>query len=111
MVRQSVSTLAPLKQNAFGKKAVNMAYPIALDFFHRNFCRVHQSLKMASAMKAGVARYPMTIEDLIEMPAAAGRQEARPGHVAQKKSRNPNLKVAHYRISARARNSQEFRYR
>jgi hypothetical protein len=53
--------------NAFSKKAVNLAYSIALDFFHHNFIRIHQTLRMTPAMKAGIAEYPMTIEDIVEM--------------------------------------------
>ena len=53
--------------NAFSKKALNLAYSIALDFFHHNFCRIHQTLKMTPAMKAGIAEYPMKIEDVVEM--------------------------------------------
>lgn len=67
--------------NAFSKKAENMAYPIALDFFHHNFCRIHQTLRMTPAMKAGITQYPMTIDDLVEMlplPVAKERGKYRP---------------------------------
>lgn len=67
--------------NAFSKKALNLAYSIALDFFHHNFIRIHQTLKMTPAMKAGVAEYPMTIEDIVEMlplPVAKKRGKYRP---------------------------------
>ena len=54
--------------DAFSKKVVNMAYSIAIDFFHHNFCRIHQTLRMTPAMKTGIAKYPMTMNDLVEMP-------------------------------------------
>jgi IS1 family transposase len=67
--------------NAFSKKAINLAYSIAIDFFHHNFCRIHQTLRMTPAMKAGISQYPMTIEDLVEMlplPVAKKRGTYRP---------------------------------
>lgn len=67
--------------NAFSKKAENLAYSIALDFFHHNFIRIHQTLKMTPAMKAGIAEYPMKIEDVVEMlplPVAKKRGPYRP---------------------------------
>ena len=67
--------------NAFSKKAVNLAYSIALDFFHHNFCRIHMTLKMTPAMKAGIAQYPMSIEDLVSMlplPVAKKRGKYKP---------------------------------
>lgn len=53
--------------NVFSKKAENLAYSIALDFFHHNFIRIHQTLRMTPAMKAGIASMPMKIEDIVEM--------------------------------------------
>lgn len=56
-----------LLTNAFSKKAINLAYSIVLDLFHHNFIRIHQTLKMTPAMKAGISKYPMKIEDIVEM--------------------------------------------
>lgn len=65
--------------NAFSKKAENLAYSIALGFFHHNFIRIHQTLKMTPAMKAGIAQYPMTIEDVVEMlPIVAASKKRGP---------------------------------
>jgi IS1 family transposase len=67
--------------NAFSKKAENLAYSIAIDFFHHNFVRIHQTLRMTPAMKAGIAEYPMTMEDLVEMlplPVAKKRGKYKP---------------------------------
>jgi hypothetical protein len=58
-----------------------LAYSIALDFFHHNFVRIHQTLRMTPAMKAGIAQYPMSIEDLVSMlplPVAKKRGKYKP---------------------------------
>lgn len=67
--------------NAFSKKAINLAYSIALDFFHHNFCRIHQTLRMTPAMKAGIVKELLSIEDLVEMlplPVAKKRGPYKP---------------------------------
>lgn len=57
--------------NAFSKKVENHAAAIALHFCYYNFCRPHRSLRtetdnrVTPAMAAGVARRPMTVEELI----------------------------------------------
>ncbi len=38
----------------FSKKLPNLRAAVALHVFHYNFCRIHGSLKMTPAMKAGV---------------------------------------------------------
>lgn len=53
--------------NAFSKKMQNHGYAIALHFFYYNFVRVHQTLRVTPAMEAGLAKRPMTIEDLIDL--------------------------------------------
>ncbi len=44
-----------------------MADSIALGFFHHNFCRIHQTLRMTPAMKAGIVSDPMSMDDVVEM--------------------------------------------
>jgi IS1 family transposase len=51
--------------NAFSKKMENHYYAIALHFFYYNFVRIHQTLRVTPAMESGLAKKPMTIEDLI----------------------------------------------
>ncbi len=57
--------------NAFSKKLENHAAAIALHFAYYNFCRPHRSLRterdnrVTPAMAAGVARRPMSIEELV----------------------------------------------
>jgi len=51
--------------NAFSKKIENHAAAIGLYFMWYNFGRVHQTLKMTPAMKAGIAQKPWTVEEII----------------------------------------------
>ena len=53
--------------NAFSKKAAMLEYSLAITFFYHNFVRVHQTLKMTPAMKAGVAMKKWGIEDMIDL--------------------------------------------
>ena len=48
--------------NAFSKKAEMLAYSVAITFMYHNFARIHQSLRMTPAMKAGVTRHRWTLE-------------------------------------------------
>jgi len=51
--------------NAFSKKWENHQASLALTFAYYNFCRVHQTLKMTPAMKAGLEDHAWTLEELI----------------------------------------------
>lgn len=53
--------------NAFSKKASMLAYSLAITFLYHNFVRVHQTLKMTPAMKAGIADRKWTIENMIDL--------------------------------------------
>jgi len=53
--------------NGFSKKVENLEAAIALHFMNYNFCRVHQTLKKTPAMAAGLAKYPWTIRDIIDL--------------------------------------------
>ena len=57
--------------NAFSKKAENLAYSIALDFMHHNFCRKHMTIKTTPARAAGIANRTWTIRDIVELLPAA----------------------------------------
>lgn len=52
--------------NALSKKIDNHLLALALFFLHYNFVRIHQSLKVAPAMAAGVADKLWSIEDIAE---------------------------------------------
>ncbi len=51
--------------NAFSKKWENHELSLAIQFAYYNFCKVHQTLKMTPAMKAGLTAHVWTIEELI----------------------------------------------
>jgi hypothetical protein len=51
--------------NAFSKKLENHAEMVALYFLCYNFARVHQTLRVTSAMEAGFADHVWAIEEII----------------------------------------------
>ncbi|MFN7491600.1 MAG: IS1 family transposase [Cyclobacteriaceae bacterium] len=53
--------------NAFSKKVENHCHAIALHFVYFNFVKVHKSLRVTPAMEAGLAKKPMTIEDIVNL--------------------------------------------
>src|ERR1017187_8638243 len=53
--------------NAFSKKLENHAASIALYFMWYNFGRIHQTLKMTPAMKAGLCMKPWTVEEILAL--------------------------------------------
>jgi IS1 family transposase len=50
--------------NAFSKKLRNTECAVALHFFHYNFMRIHQTLRVTPAMEARIARTIWTWNDL-----------------------------------------------
>ena len=62
--------------NAFSKKADNLAYSIAIDFMHHNFCRRHMTLKTTPARALGIEYRTWTVRDIVELlPAACQKEE------------------------------------
>jgi IS1 family transposase len=57
--------------NAFSKKLENHVAAVALHFMYYNFCRIHQTLRVTPAMKAGVAKTPWTVADLVGLLSRA----------------------------------------
>jgi hypothetical protein len=53
--------------NGFSKKALNLFYAESLHFMYYNFCRIHQTLRMTPAMKAGVTNHLWEIEDVLNL--------------------------------------------
>jgi len=51
--------------NGFSKKWASLRAALALHFAHYNLCRFHSSIRMTPAMKAGLARVPWSMEDLL----------------------------------------------
>ena len=63
--------------NAFSKKVENHIHAIALHFVYYNFVKQHKSLRITSAMAAGITKRFMSIEDIanlviIEAPKKRG---------------------------------------
>jgi hypothetical protein len=40
---------------------------VTLYFMHYNFCRIHQTLRVASAMEAGISNHVWTLEEMVEL--------------------------------------------
>jgi IS1 family transposase len=57
--------------NAFSKKIENHSAAVGLYFMWYNFGRVHQTLKMTPAMKAGFAARPWTVEEILALTAGS----------------------------------------
>jgi len=53
--------------NAFSKKVENLECAVALHFMVYNFARIHQTLRVSPAMKAGVTRRLWGIEDIVAL--------------------------------------------
>jgi hypothetical protein len=53
--------------NAFSKKVENLGHALVLHFMYYNFCRIHQTLRMTPAMKAGVTSKLWEIDDIISL--------------------------------------------
>jgi IS1 family transposase len=53
--------------NAFSKKAANHAHMMAIYFMHYNFVRIHQTLKVAPAMAAGVTSKLWEMSDMVKV--------------------------------------------
>jgi IS1 family transposase len=52
--------------NAFSKKVENLRSAVSLHFAHYNFVRVHRTLRVTPAMKAGVSDRLWTLDELVE---------------------------------------------
>lgn len=53
--------------NAFSKKIDNLEHAVALHFFHYNYIRRHQTLRMPPALKAGITDHMWSLEELVEL--------------------------------------------
>lgn len=51
--------------NAFSKKLEYLEASIALHFFHYNFMRIHQTLRVTPAMEAGICKHLWTWEEFL----------------------------------------------
>lgn len=57
--------------NAFSKKLTNLEASVALHFFHYNFMRIHQSLRVTPAMEAKITTHIWSWQDLLLKEAKA----------------------------------------
>jgi hypothetical protein len=53
--------------NGFSKKVLNLFYAESLHFMYYNFCRIHQTLRMTLAMKAGATDRLWEIDDVLNL--------------------------------------------
>lgn len=53
--------------NVFSKKIENPYYAIALHFMYYNFCRIHKTLRVTSAMEAGITKDIWKIKDIVKL--------------------------------------------
>lgn len=58
--------------NAFSRKIENLRAAVSLHFMYYNFCRVHQTIKMTPAMKAGYTDRVWQISDILNLLANPG---------------------------------------
>jgi IS1 family transposase len=72
--------------NGFSKKVDNHVHALAIYFMHYNFIRVHSSIRVTPAMEAGIAKSPMSFEDVIAMVDAANPLPAKRGPYTKKSS-------------------------
>jgi IS1 family transposase len=63
--------------NAFSKKLENHEHAVALHFFHYNFIRRHQTLRMPPALKAHVSDHLWTLEELADLIDRHSRNRGR----------------------------------
>jgi hypothetical protein len=53
--------------NAFSKKVENHAFHLALHYMYYNFVRIHKTLRMTPAMKAGVTDHLWSVEEIARL--------------------------------------------
>lgn len=51
--------------NAFSKSLRHLEAALALHFFHYNFMRIHETLRVTPAMQAGISKHLMTWETFL----------------------------------------------
>lgn len=59
--------------NGFSKKIENHAVVGAMYFMYYNFCRVHQTIRVAPAMEGGLSDRVWSLEELLGLLETAGR--------------------------------------
>jgi hypothetical protein len=62
--------------SAFSKKLDNHIVAISLHYMHYNFCPIHQTLKVAVAMEAGIADHVWSLDEVVGLLEAEGKGAA-----------------------------------
>ncbi len=52
--------------NAFSKSLRHLQTALALHFFHYNFMRIHETLRVTPAMEAGITKHLWTWNNLLQ---------------------------------------------
>jgi len=52
--------------NDFSKSLRYLEAAVALHFFHYNFMRIHESLRVTPAMEAGISKHLMSWEEFLD---------------------------------------------
>jgi IS1 family transposase len=73
--------------NGFSKKAANHAPMVALHFMHYNFCRQHKSLRVSPAMAAKVTNKLWSVDDIVDLLAAAEGEPKKRGSYKPRQGR------------------------
>ena len=63
--------------NAFSKKLENHMHAVSFYFMVYNFVKVHGSIKTTPAVKAGVASFQWTMEDILMMADTVTFEDAK----------------------------------
>ncbi len=53
--------------NGFSKKIENHYHAIALHFVYYNFCKIHKTSRVTTAMEAKLTKRVMSIEDIVKL--------------------------------------------
>jgi hypothetical protein len=53
--------------NGFSKKAANHEHALAIYYMHYNFGRIHKTLRVTSAMEAGISEHVWSLEEIAKL--------------------------------------------
>lgn len=53
--------------NGFSKKVENLAHAVSLHFMYYNFARIHQTLRVAPAMEAGISDHVWSLDEIVQL--------------------------------------------
>lgn len=53
--------------NGFSKKVENLEHAVAIHFLNDNFAGIHNTLRVAPAMEAGIANHVCELEEIVSL--------------------------------------------